>query len=170
MSDRVVVLYASEAHAEEVRRRLFEMQKDALLELSDVVVGVKTAKGRVRLHQLFNSIAIAAASGTFWGLLAGSIYAMPMVGALAGTLAGLMAGAFWDYGLNDQAMRAFCYGLPPGNAALFLLIRKAAMEKLFDYLKGTGGTLLPGALEDGMVTQPRGALAPVMTAIETPAE
>jgi uncharacterized membrane protein len=168
MSDRVVVLYASEAHAEEARRRLFDMQESTALELSDIVVGVKTAKGHVHLHQLFNTIAIAAAVGTFWGLLGGYIYASPMIGALAGTLAGVIAGAFLDYGINDQAMRAFCLGLQPGNAALFLLVREAAMEKLFEVLKGTGGTLVPGALEDGVVTRP--ALAPVMTAIETPAE
>ena len=59
MSDLVVIAFPTEAKAEEVRQKLFAMQKEYLLELDDAVVAVKDAKGRIKLNQLINTTTVA---------------------------------------------------------------------------------------------------------------
>ena len=38
MSDLVAIVYPSEAKAEEIRQKLFELQKDYLIEIADAVI------------------------------------------------------------------------------------------------------------------------------------
>ena len=52
MSDLLVIEFPTEERAEEVRRRLLEMQKEYLIELGDAVVAVKRPDGNVKLKQL----------------------------------------------------------------------------------------------------------------------
>lgn len=55
MSDLVAIVYPSEAKAEEVRQRLFDLRKRYLIEFSDAVIAVKTDAGPVKLNQLVNT-------------------------------------------------------------------------------------------------------------------
>jgi uncharacterized membrane protein len=63
MSDLVAIIYPSEAKAEEVRQRLFNLQKEYLIKFSDAVIAVKTEAGPVKLNQLVNTTATAASGG-----------------------------------------------------------------------------------------------------------
>jgi uncharacterized membrane protein len=49
MNDLLVIAFPSEAKAEEVRQKLFAMQKEYLIEMGDAVVAVKDAEGRAAL-------------------------------------------------------------------------------------------------------------------------
>jgi uncharacterized membrane protein len=142
MSDHIVVLYSSEARAEAGRRRLFELREDVWLEVRDAAIGVKTAKGRVKLNQLVNSPAICAACGALWGLLVGAMFAEPAVGAPFGAALGLIGGILFDYGINDRFMMDLSQNLQPGHAALFVLLPQIAADDMLDDLKRTGGTVL----------------------------
>jgi len=42
MSDLVVIVYPSQEKAEEVRKRLFELQKEYLIKLADAVIATKS--------------------------------------------------------------------------------------------------------------------------------
>ena len=66
MSDLVAIVYPSEAKAEEVRQRLFKLQKEYLIKFTDAVIAVKTEAGPVKLNQLVSTTAVGAASGSFW--------------------------------------------------------------------------------------------------------
>ena len=72
MSDLVVIVYPSEAKAEEVRTKLFQLQKEYLIEIGDAVIATKSEDGKVKLNQLMNTTAAGAVSGSFWGLLIGT--------------------------------------------------------------------------------------------------
>ena len=63
MSTLVVIAFPTEAKAEEVRRKLFAMQREYLIELDDAVVAVKDIQGRIKLNQLLNTTAAGAVSG-----------------------------------------------------------------------------------------------------------
>lgn len=157
MSDLVVISYPTEAKAEEVRTKILALQKEYLIELEDAVVAVKEDGGRVRLKQVFSTTA-AAASGSLWGLLVGLIFLMPVVGVALGAASGALGGALTDFGINDKFMKDFAASLQPGNAALFLLIKKMTTDKVLADLKGEGGTVLKTSLDHSKEQALRDAL------------
>jgi uncharacterized membrane protein len=159
MSDLVVIVYPTEAKAEEMRQKLIGLQKDYLIELSDAVIAVKLDSGKVKLNQLMNTTAVGAVSGGFWGLLIGALFLMPLLGASLGAASGALAGALSDFGINDAFMKDLSANLKPGNAALFLLIHKMTTDKVLDAIKGTGGTVLRTSLDHTKEQALRDALA-----------
>ncbi|HYA79783.1 MAG TPA: DUF1269 domain-containing protein [Methylocystis sp.] len=159
MNDLLVIAYPSEARAEEVRAKLMSMQKEYLIEIGDAVVAVKTPDGSVKLNQLFSTTAVGGASGAFWGALIGLIFMMPLAGAAIGAASGAISGALTDFGINDDFMKDIAQVIPPGGAALFVLVRKMTTDKVLEELKGTGGTVLRTSFEKSMDEAIRTALA-----------
>jgi uncharacterized membrane protein len=148
MSDLVVITYPTEAKAEEMRQKILGLQKEYLIEIGDAVIAVKQTDGTVKLNQLFSTTAAGTASGGLWGLLVGLIFLNPILGVALGAASGAIAGALSDYGINDDFMKQLSASLQPGNAALFLLIKKFTADKVLEALKGTGGTILKTSLDD----------------------
>jgi uncharacterized membrane protein len=159
MSDLVVIAFPSEAKAEEVRHKLLDMQQSYLIELGDAVIAVKHEDGRVKLNQLMNTTASGAVSGGFWGLLIGALFLVPVVGAAIGAGAGALSGALSDVGINDNFMKEAAAVLQPGNAALFLLIRKMTTDKVLEDLQGVGGSVLRTSFDHTKEQALRDALA-----------
>lgn len=159
MSDLVVIVYPTEEKAEEMRKKLFNLQQEYLIELSDAVIAVKQDSGKVKLNQMMNTTAVGALSGGFWGLLIGSLFLMPLLGASLGAASGALGGALSDFGINDAFMKDLSASLQPGNAAMFVLIRKMTSDKVLDALKGTGGTVLKTSLDHTKEQALRDALA-----------
>lgn len=158
MSDLVFIAFPSEQKAEEVRDRVLEMQKEYLIELGDAVVAVRDANGRIKLNQLVNTTATGAVSGAFWGTLIGFIFLMPLVGTAIGAASGALGGKLTDVGINDQFMKDAAESLAPGNAGLFLLIRKMTTDKVLADLRGVGGTVMRTSLTDEQERALRDAL------------
>jgi uncharacterized membrane protein len=63
MSDLVFIAFPTEARAEEIRKRVLELQREYLIELGDAVVVVKTEDNQIKLNQLVNLTAAGATSG-----------------------------------------------------------------------------------------------------------
>jgi len=169
MSDLVVIAFPSEAKAEEVRTKILELQKEYLIELGDAAIAVKQPDGTVRLNQLINTTAAGAVSGTFWGTLVGLIFLMPLAGAAIGAASGALGGWLTDVGVNDTFMKEVVESLQPGNAALFLLIRKLTTDKVLEDLKGVGGKVLRTSFDHTKEDALRNALAGVSQAVPPPA-
>jgi uncharacterized membrane protein len=169
MSDLVVIAFPSEAKAEEVRQKILELQKEYLIELGDAAIAVKQPDGSVRLNQLINTTAAGAVSGTFWGTLVGLIFLMPLAGAAIGAASGALGGWLTDVGVNDAFMTEVAESLQPGNAALFLLIRKLTTDKVLEDLKGVGGKVLRTSFDHTKEDALRNALAGVTQAVQPPA-
>ena len=159
MSDLIVIAFPSEEKAEEVRQKVLSLQKEYLIELGDAVVAVKHPNGHVKLNQMFHPTAAGAAAGSFWGLLVGILFMMPLVGVALGAGAGALGGAMTDFGIDDKFMKALGESLQPGNAALFLLVRKMTADKVFEDLRGVGGTVLRTSLDHAKEQALRDALA-----------
>jgi len=165
MSDLVEIVFPTEAKAEEVRQKLLGMQKEYLIELGDAVIAMKDAKGRVKLNQLINTTAAGAVSGTFWGTLIGLIFLMPLAGAAIGAASGAIGGALTDVGLNDKWMKDAAAAIKPGEAALFLLVRKVTGDKVLEGLKGEGGRVMRTSLDHTKEAALQAALAGVEAAV-----
>jgi uncharacterized membrane protein len=170
MSDLVFIAFESEQKAEEVRKRVLELQREYLIELGDAVVVVKDETGHIKLNQMINLTATGAASGALWGTLVGFIFMMPLIGAAVGAASGALGGKLGDYGINDQFMKEAAEALKPGSAGLFLLIRKMTADKVLADLKGVGGVVMRTSFDEAKERQLREALAAAQTvAPATPA-
>lgn len=159
MSELVVIAFPSEARAEEIRDRVLKMQSQYLIELEDAVVAVKREDGQVKLHQMVNPMAVSTASGTLWGAIIGMIFLNPLAGAAIGAASGAIGGALTDLGINDAFMKDVASAISPGQAALFLLIRKFTADKVLEDLKGIGGTVLRTSFDHTKEDALRAALA-----------
>src|SRR6516225_3611108 len=169
MADLVEITFPSEEKAEEVRRKLLDMQKEYLIELGDAVIAVKQPNGHIKLNQLFHPAATGAAGGALWGTLIGILFLMPLAGAALGAGAGALGGALTDAGINDRFMRDAAQTLQSGNAALFLLIRKMTTDKVLAELQGVGGTVIRTSFDESKEDALRAALAGVTPTAAPPA-
>lgn len=148
MSDLVVIVYPTEAKAEEVRQRLFQLQKEYLITLGDAVIATKTDAGKIKLNQIVNTTAAGAVSGSFWGLLIGVIFLNPLLGVAVGAASGAIGGALADAGINDKFMKELAESIQPGNGALFVLIQNMTTDKILKEIEGFGGTVLKTSLDE----------------------
>ena len=146
MSELIVVAYPNEEEANAVRLKLMKMVREYLVELEDAVVAVKKPDGKVKLQQMYNLTAGGALSGGFWGLLIGTIFLSPILGAAVGAGAGAVSGALADVGINDQFMKDLADSFQPGTSLLFVLIRKATPDKVLEELRGSGGKVIKTSL------------------------
>jgi uncharacterized membrane protein len=159
MSDLIAVVFPSEEKAEEVRQKVLSMQKDYLIEIGDAAIAVRNEKG-VKLNQLMNTTAAGAAGGSFWGLLIGVLFLNPLLGVAAGAASGALAGALTDVGINDKFMKNLAVeDIQPGEAVLFVLVKKVTGDKVLDQLKGVGGRILQTSLDHTREERLREALA-----------
>jgi uncharacterized membrane protein len=155
MSDLVVIVYPTQEKAEEVRKRLFELQKEYIIKLGDAVIATKSTDGQIQLHQVVNTTASGAVSGSFWGLLIGVLFLNPILGAALGAA----GGALTDFGINDEFMKQLAESIHPGDAALFVLIREMTVDKVLEQIKDYGGVVLKTSLTDAREQALRDALA-----------
>lgn len=167
MSDLIVIVYPNEAKAEDVRKRLFKMQKEYLVQLGDAVIATKSEDGHVKLNQLINTTAVGAVSGGFWGTVIGALFLMPLIGTAIGAASGALSGALTDFGIEDKMMKELASNLQPGSAALFILAEKFTSDKVIDQIKDAGGVVLKTSLDRTKEQALRDALAGVATPIAT---
>jgi len=139
MSSLVAVVFDDPITAFEMRTSLMRMQKENLIDLEDSVVVTRDQKGKVKLDQATNLTAVGAIGGGFWGLLIGLFFVNPLLGAAVGATAGALAARFKDIGVNDEMARDVGQSLRPGSSALFVLIRRATVDKVLDGLKAFAG-------------------------------
>ncbi|SKA00246.1 Uncharacterized membrane protein [Enhydrobacter aerosaccus] len=176
MNDLVLIAFPSEAQAEEVRTRILALQKKYLIEVGDAVIAVRDAKGHVKLNQMVSLTGSGASNGAMWGLITGALFAMPAVGVAAGAAvgavelaaaalpgvaatAGAVHGLLADVGIPDAEMREQARALKPGEAGLFLLIRKMTADRVLADLAGVGGRVVRTSFDAATEKALRAALA-----------
>ena len=148
MSNLVVIVYPNEEKAEEVRKRLFELQVEHLIKIGDAVIATKTESGSVKLNQMMNMTAAGAATGSMWGLLIGVLFLNPLIGVAAGAASGALSGALIDVGINDPFMKKLAETIEPGSAALFVLVQEITTDKVVAAIKGYGGVVLKTSFDE----------------------
>lgn len=142
----IAVTYPDLYKAEEVRLTLIKLQKSYLIDMEDAVVATKDSKGKIKLHQIYNLTAAGALSGGFWGLLIGTLFMNPILGAAAGASAGAISGALSDVGINDNFMKELAEKMKPDTSTLFILIRSVTADKVLPAVEPYGGTILKSSL------------------------
>lgn len=166
MSDLVIVAFDNEETAFDARSALVKLQREYLIEMEDAVVITRKADGGVQLHQAVNLTAIGAAGGGFWGTLVGLLFLNPLLGAAVGAGAGALSGYMSDTGIEDAFLKEVGASVPPGGAALGVLIRKMTADKVLAAMGEFAGkgrviqTSLTTAQEEALSTTLAGAHQP----------
>ncbi len=135
MGSLVVVGFPKAEEAELVRRELVDIQRERLIALDDAVVVEHDSSGQVHLRQAVNLTAAGALGGGFWGTLVGLLFLNPLLGAAVGAGVGAASGSLSDVGINDDFMRELGETLPPGTAALCLLVREGTPDRVIERLR-----------------------------------
>ncbi len=154
MSDLLVMGFDDKFKADKVLAEVQELEKEHLVDLADAAVVVRDDKGKVKIKQTRDLTAVTASGGFWWGglfgLLMGWVILNPLLGWAAGagigTAIGWLQGRSIDLGINDQFMKELGETLKPGNSAIFVLIRRATVDRVIDELKPYGGTILHTSL------------------------
>ena len=142
MAHLVAIVYSSETQASMALEPLRQLQQGRVIELEDACVVVKDRAGKVTLHQTLNTTAIGALAGAFWGSLVGLLFLAPLGGAAVGAAAGALSGHFTDYGIDDTFMKGLAATMAPGSSAIFLLVRRATLDRVGPELAKLGGRIL----------------------------
>jgi len=158
MSNLVAIAYPDRESAEQVRRTLFEMQKEHIIELDDMVVVTRSPEGKVKLHQSTSVASTGAAGGAVWGGLIGLLFLAPLVGMAVGAAAGGATGALSDVGVDDNFMKELGTKLEEGGAAVIVLVRKSTPDKVIPRIKEYGGYVLQSSLDQEAEDNLRSAL------------
>ena len=142
MSELIVIGYETPDQAETARKELFGMAKEYLVDVADAVVATADKDGSIKLNQMVNLWTVGATGGAFWGLLIGVLFFNPLLGVAVGAGAGALSGALSDFGINDKFMKDVSTVLQPGQAALFMMMRENASDRVIERLGKSGGHVL----------------------------
>lgn len=125
------------------------LQKQHLIEVGDaaVISWPRDAKGP-RVKQSVNTTGMGAIGGTFWGMLIGLIFFMPLLGAAIGAISGAIGGALADIGIDDDFIKDMRDKIQPGTSALMLLASTQAPDKIAEELRHLGPELISTNLSE----------------------
>jgi uncharacterized membrane protein len=137
----VLLAFGSAAEAEPALGAVSALERGDDPPVQDAAVVVRTAVGRVELHQTKElAPAEGAVAGGTAALVAGLLIGFPVAGAVAGIVGG---GAFGlrDTGIPDDRLRKLGRDLEPGHAVLCVLVAPGGLPRVRDVLAGYGEVL-----------------------------
>jgi uncharacterized membrane protein len=158
MSTLVAIAYPDAETAERVRTELIQMTKEHLLQLDDAVVVEHRADGKIKLHQAISTTSTGAAGGALWGGLIGLLFLAPLFGMAIGAASGAAMGKMTDVGVNDDFMKELGAKTPPGGAALIMLGKAEAPERVLERVQPYGGEVIQTSLDTEEEERLRSAL------------
>jgi uncharacterized membrane protein len=147
VSTLIAIAYEDAQTAEQVRGELIQATKEHLLTLEDAVVVEHRADGKIKLHQAQSTAGVGAAGGALWGGLIGLLFFVPLFGMAIGAATGAVAGKMTDVGVNDDLMKNLGAKMPPGGAALIVLGRADAPDKVLERVSKYGGEVIQTSLD-----------------------
>jgi uncharacterized membrane protein len=166
MSELLCIAFDGQDTATQGLKEFMELQKEHIVEIEDACIVTRDVEGKVELRQAINLVGVGALSGLTSGMLLGGLVGLVFLNPLAGALigggvgagTGALSGALADYGINDDFIKSVGANIPPQSSALFLLLRKATLDKIVPHLAGTRGRVLRTSLSDANEARLRQAL------------
>jgi uncharacterized membrane protein len=135
VSSLVVFAFPTQGGAQEVLGVVNQLQREQLIELEDAAVVWRDPDGKPKVKQATSLVGAGAWGGAFWGMLIGLLFFAPWLGLAIGAVTGALAGKFADIGIDDKFIRDVEQKIPPGTSALFLLVRRATLDRVLAALE-----------------------------------
>jgi len=86
--------------------------------------------------------------GALWGLLAGSLFFVPVVGGVAGAAIGALSKATQDVGIDKEQLETIRTQITEGTSALFAVTEEGNLDRLGERMRGMESTLVATNLTD----------------------
>ena len=135
--------------AEEAEHTLEQLTKQELIKVHDAaIVSFPEGAKKPKTRQLRNMTGARALGGSFWGLLFGLIFFVPLLGMAIGAGLGALSGSMTDVGIDDDFIRTMRDEITPGTSALFLMSSDAVMDKVQEAFEGQSMELVRTNLSD----------------------
>lgn len=149
--------------ASEVLNDLLRLNDDWVVDLHDAVAVYRDYGGKLRVDQSYQmTTGEGAGWGALWGLMIGSILAIPFTagasaavagaavatGAIGGTAIGAGLGAVdassWkdEFGIPDEFVQRVGAMIQPGDSAIYAILRVGDPDVVANKFRGYGGTIL----------------------------
>lgn len=150
-ADLLAIEFDDPMKAQEALLASLRLHKRQTIRIEDAAIVAKDARGKIRIHQTKDvNPGQGAATGTWFGVLAGLLFMAPLVGAVLGAAIGGIWAKMRDIGISDRQMHEMGEGLAPGNAALFLLIEPLAPTNFVRELRRFDGHILSTTFDDDL--------------------
>jgi uncharacterized membrane protein len=129
--------------AEDALATLERLQKEELIQVDDgAVVTWPEGRSKPRTRQMHNLAGAGALGGSFWGLLFGLIFFVPLLGVLVVAATGALSGSLRDVGIDDDFIAEVRAKITPGTSGLFALTHDAVFDKVAAAFEGSRAELL----------------------------
>ena len=160
----IVLGFDSRLKAEEALLAATRLQVEGEIVLHDAVFVTKDEDGTTHVTETVDETpGDAALSGSFWGMLFGTLLAGPVgtvVGGAVSAGASALVAKLVDIGISDAAIKQLRETISTGTTALALLISHIHEEKLVAELhRFAGATLVATDLPEAAVEAVKAALA-----------
>jgi uncharacterized membrane protein len=143
MATLTVWKFATPLGAEQAEHTLERLSKQELIKIHDAaIVSFPEGAKKPKTRQLNNLTGAGALGGSFWGLLFGLIFFVPLLGMAIGAGMGALAGSFGDVGIDDDFIKTMREQITPGTSALILMSSDAVIDKVQDAFDGQPAELL----------------------------
>ncbi|MEV6210265.1 DUF1269 domain-containing protein [Kitasatospora sp. NPDC051914] len=122
---------------------LQDLQRQELITVQDgAVVSWPESAKKPKTRRLSTLTGMGALGGTFWGLLIGMLFFVPVLGMAMGAAAGATAGHFAHFGIDDDFIEQVRERVTPGTSALFVLSSHAVLDKVRPAFEGLQAELI----------------------------
>jgi uncharacterized membrane protein len=123
--------------------------KDGLIKIMDhAVVSWPIGARRPVTKQVHDSVRHGGGWGAFWGLLLGTLFFLPVVGAAAGAAIGAVAKATEGIGITKEQLETIRTQINEGTSALFLVTEQGDLDRLGERFHGAHMKLVDTNLTD----------------------
>jgi len=135
--------------AEKAARTLEIAASDGLVKILDhAVVSWPPGESRPQTKHEHDETVKGAGWGALWGLLAGSLFLVPVAGGVAGAAIGAISKATKDAGIDKKQLETIRTQITEGTSALFAVTEEGNLDRLGERFMGMDSTLVATNLTD----------------------
>ena len=129
--------------AERAASVLSDAAADGLVKILDhAVVSWPEGASQPRTKHSHDDPKRGAGWGALWGIVAGALFAVPLLGGVAGAAIGAMSKATEGVGITKDDLARIRTEVVPGTSALFFVTEEGDLDRLGERFRGMGKTLI----------------------------
>ena len=137
MSTLSVWRFSTPHGADAVEYTVRQLEQAGQIQVHDAaVVSWEHGAKRPQTRRLGSTDKHDTLTGSFWGLVLGLVFFVPLLGVAVGAAVGKVHGSLREVGIDDDFVETVRREVVPGTSAIFLLTSKADVHAVVQAFKG----------------------------------